>query len=64
MNADLIASAQALIDAIEGIQDWGGTHVGDCIADLERAIYAPSVSPPETTTRQEEVEGDSQPKQP
>lgn len=20
-----------LIDAIEGVQDWSGTHVGDCI---------------------------------
>jgi hypothetical protein len=35
-----MSAIQELIDAIEGIQDWGGTHVGDCIAAVEAEQFA------------------------
>jgi DNA-binding HxlR family transcriptional regulator len=49
---DLTASALALIDAIEGIQDWSGTYVGDCIKDLENAINYSQPLQNEDTTKQ------------
>jgi hypothetical protein len=35
-----MSAIQELIDAIEGIQDWRGTHVGDCIAAVEAEQFA------------------------
>ena len=35
---DLQQAALQLIDAIQSIQDWSNTHVGECIDNLERAI--------------------------
>jgi hypothetical protein len=36
---DLRQAALQLIDAIQSIQDWNNTYVGECIDNLEKAIY-------------------------
>jgi len=34
----VMRASEELIDAIQSIQDWNGTYVGECIAQLESLI--------------------------
>lgn len=49
------AKVQRLVDAIDGVQDWSGTYVGDCIDALEDELLAQPPEPAEGPIPVEEL---------
>lgn len=44
-DPNLRAQCAELIKAIESVQDWGNTYVGECIDKLEDALSTPPITP-------------------
>jgi hypothetical protein len=52
-QSNLKSAIEKLIEAIDGVQDWSGTYVGDCIKEVESILDCFIIQPAEDEFQQE-----------